>query len=45
MRIQSFPDWFILYGSLSAQYQQVGNAVPVILAFHLGKQLVNMMHL
>lgn len=45
MRIQSFPDWFILYGSLSAQYRQVGNAVPVILAFHLGKQLVNMMHL
>ena len=39
MRIQSFPDWFILYGTLQAQYQQVGNAVPVVLGYCLGQQL------
>lgn len=39
MRIQGFPDWFVLYGSLSAQYMQVGNAVPVVLAYCLAKQL------
>lgn len=34
-RIQSFPDSFMFYGSLSAQYRQVGNAVPPQLAYHL----------
>lgn len=38
-RLQSFPDDFIFYGSISAQYAQVGNAVPPILAYHLGKAL------
>lgn len=35
-RIQSFPDSWEFTGSLSSQYKQIGNAVPVNLAYHLG---------
>jgi DNA (cytosine-5)-methyltransferase 1 len=35
-RIQSFPDDWIFEGSLSQQYKQIGNAVPVNLAKELG---------
>lgn len=34
-RLQSFPDDFIFFGSLSSQYKLVGNAVPVLMAYHL----------
>jgi len=31
-RLQSFPDWFEFHGSIGFQQQQVGNAVPPMLA-------------
>lgn len=40
-RIQSFPDNFIFTGSKSSQYRQIGNAVPVLMAYHLGLFLRN----
>jgi DNA (cytosine-5)-methyltransferase 1 len=39
-RIQSFPDWFIFEGTLSDQYDQVGNAVPPLLAKAVGVQIL-----
>ena len=39
-RIQSFPDDWIFEGSLSEQYKQIGNAVPVNLAKEIGKSII-----
>lgn len=38
-RIQSFPDEFVFFGSVSSQYRQIGNAVAVDFAYHLGVAL------
>jgi len=34
-RIQSFPDNWVFYGSVGQQYKQIGNAVPVNLAYEI----------
>lgn len=39
-RIQTFPDEWEFVGSVSSQYKQIGNAVPVKLAEEIGKQII-----
>jgi len=39
-RIQTFPDTWEFAGGIGEKYKQIGNAVPVELAKHLGVQLV-----
>lgn len=34
-RLQSFPDWFRFSGSARRQFEQIGNAVPPLLARHI----------
>jgi DNA (cytosine-5)-methyltransferase 1 len=42
-RIQTFPDNWKFAGSMSAQYKQIGNAVPVNLAYAVGKGLIELL--
>jgi DNA (cytosine-5)-methyltransferase 1 len=42
-RIQSFPDDWQFDGSVSSQYKQIGNAVPVNLGYHIGRCLIAML--
>lgn len=43
-RIQTFPDDWNFLGSMSAQYKQIGNAVPVNLAHAMGNSLINLLN-
>lgn len=42
-RIQSFPDEWKFLGSISNQYKQIGNAVPVELSFQLGLKIKSLL--
>jgi DNA (cytosine-5)-methyltransferase 1 len=39
-RIQTFPDNWNFMGSLTDQYKQIGNAVPVNLGYYIGKSAI-----
>jgi DNA (cytosine-5)-methyltransferase 1 len=41
-RIQTFPDEWKFAGSTSAQYKQIGNAVPVNLGYYMGLAAISM---
>lgn len=41
-RIQTFPDEWIFEGNLTAQYKQIGNAVPVNLSYAIGRSLIRL---
>ena len=38
--IQTFPDEFVFQGSLGSMYRQIGNAVPVLMANKIAKQII-----
>lgn len=43
-RIQTFPDYWKFLGKMSDQYKQIGNAVPVNLAFAIGRAVIRLMN-
>ena len=43
-RIQTFPDDWVFTGNLSSQYKQIGNAVPVNLAYAVGRSIVRLLN-
>lgn len=42
-RLQSFPDDYFFEGSRSAAFKQIGNAVPVVLAYKIAKEILKQM--
>ena len=43
-RIQTFPDEWKFVGSISSQYRQIGNAVPVNLAYAMGRRFIALLN-
>ena len=43
-RIQTFPDSYQFAGGITNQYKQIGNAVPVNLAYHVGLSIRNFLN-
>jgi len=42
-RLQTFPDQWRFAGSMTSQYKQIGNAVPVNLGYHIADAVVSML--
>jgi len=42
-RLQSFPDGFILSGSMNPAFKQIGNAVPALLAKAMAENMLNLL--
>ena len=43
-RIQTFPDDWLFAGGIGTKYKQIGNAVPVNLAYALGLSIVDLLN-
>ncbi len=43
-RIQTFPDDWCFEGNIGSQYKQIGNAVPVNLAYAVGRSLIRLLN-
>ncbi len=43
-RIQTFPDDWHFEGNIGSQYKQIGNAVPVNLAYAVGRSLIRLLN-
>ncbi len=43
-RIQTFPDYWQFQGTITEKYKQIGNAVPVNLAWAVGRSLIRLLN-